>query len=395
MSGSTVEAKKSGAASPAAGGGSGNGGGSDPLASALVERHGFTPADAARALEAVSAVIRDELLRGGQVLLKDFATMKIVEKKAAIVKDPATGHQFITPAENVVTFVPADGFQKSIATAKLSSIVLAVPSNDTFARVIEFHFSRVGWRVFVVSSTEACVAHVKESGAHLVIIDHALEGSRRLVEELRCKIDTSRIPLIGLFPREGDPGRSTDFQVATDEHLVEPFEVYTLLMLAETELARSSEEEVIFDQQVAFQLGTTEANIERALEMLGRLLADSGMIADSQELLKAAAREALGNAAQHGNRDNPEKLIKVQYLLDKEKATVVVGDDGPGFDHERYTLRAQTKDAVSAARERHEQGRAGGLGIMLIQKCVDRVEYNDTGTVITLTKKLRPAAAAQ
>ncbi|HVY62479.1 MAG TPA: HU family DNA-binding protein, partial [Planctomycetota bacterium] len=115
-------------AAPAAAGGSG----SDPLAAALVERHGFKPAEASRALEAVGAVIRDELLRGGQVVLKDLAAMKIVEKKAAIVKDPATGHQFISPAENVVTFVPVESFQKRMAGAKLSSIVLAVPTNDTF-----------------------------------------------------------------------------------------------------------------------------------------------------------------------------------------------------------------------------------------------------------------------
>ena len=79
--------------------------------------------------------------------------------------------------------------------------------------------------------------------------------------------------------------------------------------------------------------------------------------------MAAAFREAIMNAGSHGNKDDAAKLIKVLYLLDKEKTTVVVQDEGGGFDHESYTLRAQTKDAVSAARERHEQGRVGGLGI--------------------------------
>ncbi len=364
----------------------------DLVAEALVEKHGFASDDAEKAVEAVFDVIRDELLKGGQVVVKDFASMKIVERKSHIVKDPQTGHQFITPAENVLSVVPIDGFQDRISSAKLSSSVLAVPSNDPFARVIEFHFSRVGWRVYVVNSTEQCVADLDKVGAHLAIVDHALEGGRLLVEQLRCGRATSRVPLISLFPRDRDPERSPEFQVTADEHLVEPFEVYTLLMLAESELARSSEEEVIFEQQVGFQFGTGEPNLERAIELLGRLLAASGMAGESQELLKAAFREAVGNAAQHGNRDDAKKLIKVQYLLDRGKATVVVADEGPGFDHERYTLRAQTKDAVSAARERHEQGRGGGLGIMLMQKCADRVEYNDTGNVISLAKKLQPAA---
>ena len=66
----------------------------------------------------------------------------------------------------------------------------------------------------------------------------------------------------------------------------------------------------------------------------------------------------------------------------------MVSDEGSGFDHEQYLLRATTKDVVTSARERHEQGRMGGLGIMLMQKCTDRLEYNDIGNTVTLTKYL-------
>jgi anti-sigma regulatory factor (Ser/Thr protein kinase)/nucleoid DNA-binding protein len=355
-----------------------------------LEEKGWSAAHAEKTLATVFDVIKAELLKGAQVVVKEFASMKIVEKKAHIVKDPETGHQYISPAENVVSFVPIDSFQKAIESAKLSSIVLAVPKNDPFARVIEFHFSRVGWRVTVVSSVDQCLAHFKDTAAHLVIVDHALESSRRLVEELKCKKATSLVPLIGLFPKEQDPERSTEFQITADEHLVEPFEVYTLLMLAESELARSSEEEVIFEQQVNFQFGTSEASLERANELAARLFSEAGLDEEAKVPLAAAFREAVGNAAQHGNKDNQQKLIRVQYLLDKEKITIVVVDEGPGFDHERYTLRGQTKDAVSAARERHEQGRQGGLGIMLMQRCTDKLEYNDIGNQITLTKFLKP-----
>ena len=37
----------------------------------------------------------------------------------------------------------------------------------------------------------------------------------------------------------------------------------------------------------------------------------------------------------------------------------------------------------------------GGLGIMMILKCCERVEYNTQGNQITLTKYLRPQAQAQ
>src|SRR5690606_7508422 len=123
-----------------------------------------------------------------------------------------------------------------------------------------------------------------------------------------------------------------------------------------------------------------------------RLFQASGLDEEGQVAMAAAFREAIMNAGSHGNKDNPERLIKVLYLLDKEKITVVVQDEGAGFDHESYTLRAQTKSAVDAARERHEQGRVGGLGIKLMMRCTDKLEYNDVGNMITLTKLLRPSA---
>jgi len=366
----------------------------DPIAAGLVLRHGMTPESAEKAARAVFDVLKQELLLGNPVTIPEFATLKVTEKRAQIVKDPATGHQFVTPAENVVALAPIDGFGKAIARAKLSSIVLAVPNHDTFAKVVEFHFSRVGWRVHIVASPADALARLSEEGSHLLIVDHGLPGSEELLAATRTSRKTAHVPVLALYPEGKDPSASKEFQVMADERLVEPFEVYSLLMIAESELARASEEEVIFDQQVSFQMGTRADNIEKAMDLLARLVAESGMHADSQELFTAACREALGNAAQHGNRDDPEKMIRAQYLLDKEKATLVVTDDGPGFDHERYALRALTKDPASAAIERHEQGRAGGLGIMLMLKCADKVEYSANGTTLTVSKRLTPLAQA-
>lgn len=345
-----------------------------------------------RLVDALVESIKDKLLKGHQVVLKDFAAIKVTEKKAQIVKDPETGHQYISPAENVVSFVPIDSFQRAIESAKLSSILLAVPSNDPFARVIEFHFSRVGWKVHFANTRAECLKALGSSGAYLTIVDHALKESAELIEDIKCTKASSMVPLIALYPAEKDPERCQDFMVLGDEHLVEPFEVYTLLMLAESELARSSEEEVIFDQQVNFQFGTREENIERANALGARLFGASGLDEEGQVAMAAAFREAVMNAGSHGNKDDAKKLIKVLYLLDKEKITVVVQDEGDGFDHDSYTVRAQTKDAVAAARERHEQGRVGGLGIKLMMRCTDRLEYNDVGNMITLTKLLKPSA---
>ncbi|MDP6959288.1 MAG: hypothetical protein QF645_10810, partial [Planctomycetota bacterium] len=59
-----------------------------------------------------------------------------------------------------------------------------------------------------------------------------------------------------------------------------------------------------------------------------------------------------------------------------------------GFNHELYVTSGSTRDAITAARERHQQGRMGGLGIMLMLRCCDRLEYNQHGNQLTIAKSI-------
>ena len=51
--------------------------------------------------------------------------------------------------------------------------------------------------------------------------------------------------------------------------------------------------------------------------------------------------------------------------------------------------RVAKQTAVDAARERHAEGRLGGLGIKLILQCTDKLEYNELGNELRMTKNLR------
>jgi serine/threonine-protein kinase RsbW len=360
--------------------------GKDDLVASLIEDGKLSKEAADKALTNAIKTLRQGLIQGKRVILPEFATLQIAEQKARIVRDPKTGHQYISPATKFVSIIPESSFQQEIDRTKLAAILLAVPRNDSFAKVVDFHFSRVGWRVLVVDSVEKCSKILEDGAAYLCIVDYAMSGAQDLVRVLKTQRSTSLMPVIVLFPKGRDPERADEFRVCGDEHLVEPFEVYTLLMLAESELARSSEEEVIFDQQVCIQFPTNEENLTTAGQFLADVLSYSGLDDEKQVALNAAFREAILNAAQHGNRYNPRTQVKVLYLLGKQKVTVVVTDEGQGFNHSVYMKRSESGDAVSAARERYEQGRLGGLGIMLMLRCTDQLEYNEKGNQITLTK---------
>ena len=141
----------------------------------------------------------------------------------------------------------------------------------------------------------------------------------------------------------------------------------------------------------SFQIHETEALVERANELVGHLLAQSGLDEEASAAHAVAFREAIDNAARHGNLSNEKRIIDVQYLVDREKVTIAVTDEGEGFETEIYLSRGVSSDPVEAARERNRAGRAGGLGIMLMLKCVDKLEYNYIGNKISLTKYVRKA----
>lgn len=282
--------------------------------------------------------------------------------------------------------------EKSMEKAKPVTILVAAAKSGSLAKSIESRFSRPGWQVKTFDSALSCRKALKAGAAHLCIIDYSLPDAQEFVHSAKSKKETCQVPVIVIFPEGRDPKRSDEFRVCGDWHLAVPFEVDALLALAENEVGRSGpdepDKEVKFSQRVSVQFPTREENLGKAGQFVSELLKESGLSEEKQVAISAAFREATINAAQHGNRYDRQKQIEVLYLLDREKITIIVSDEGEGFNHHLYLWRSETSDAVSAAKERYEQGSLGGLGIMLMLKCADRVQYNEKGNFITLTKFL-------
>ena len=104
--------------------------------------------------------------------------------------------------------------------------------------------------------------------------------------------------------------------------------------------------------------------------------------------LRTAVREAVDNAYRHGNKSQPEHKIYINYVLDQEKIVITVEDEGEGFDTEYYLALGREENAAARARKQRESGKTGGLGIMLMMKCLDTLEYNPVGNLAKLTKRI-------
>jgi anti-sigma regulatory factor (Ser/Thr protein kinase) len=309
-----------------------------------------------------------------------------------MVRPPSFAISFSSAMSGKVAFQPDDSLKNRANQYREASVLLVMPQVDFFVETLVYYFQRAGWKAEPVTTVEETRERIKSRRAYLLVIDTSVAAHQDLVEELKCNVETSSIPMILIFAKESMLYQPQDVLIVGDNNIFEPFEVRKLLDLIDDEVIRVSEEELIFRQQMQMHLPTEEKFIDKAIDRVNRMMSATGLTEERQNEMYVAFREAVLNAAQHGNKYVPDKRIEIQYLLDHEKLTLVVKDQGEGFDYNLYVKTGSADDPVTAARRRHMQGRMGGLGIMLMLRSVDKLEYFGIGNQVSLSKYVRKGA---
>jgi anti-sigma regulatory factor (Ser/Thr protein kinase) len=130
--------------------------------------------------------------------------------------------------------------------------------------------------------------------------------------------------------------------------------------------------------------------VDLAYNVSRKYLERIGLPEDDNVNVLTALYEAMDNAKRHGNKADPTKRIRLFFMDFPDRVSMSVVDEGKGFDYATILQRTEEQDALSAARERYMAGGMGGLGIRLMLKCVDKIEYEQEGSKIVLTKFKQP-----
>ena len=114
-----------------------------------------------------------------------------------------------------------------------------------------------------------------------------------------------------------------------------------------------------------------------------------------------AFREMLTNAIEHGGGFDPEQQVEISYLRAKHMVTCRISDPGEGFTLDEIPHAAianPTDEPLRHLEYRDAQGlRPGGFGVLLTQRLVDELVYNEQGNEVTLVKyiDLEPRTSAR
>ncbi|WP_204105811.1 MULTISPECIES: anti-sigma regulatory factor [Spirulina sp. CCY15215] len=98
--------------------------------------------------------------------------------------------------------------------------------------------------------------------------------------------------------------------------------------------------------------------------------------------IRLGLQEALVNAAKHGNNLDPSKQVSVQFSVTDNLYTWIITDQGIGFKP-NYSCSNAPEDLLPP--EESERGR----GLCLLHQIFDRVHWNQQGTQLRLSKRVK------
>lgn len=122
-------------------------------------------------------------------------------------------------------------------------------------------------------------------------------------------------------------------------------------------------------------------NVEVADEISRRVSVTAGFGEDEQQQIELAVHESLINAIAHGNRNDPNKSVRVRYSIYVNRLEVRVRDQGGGFDVSRVADPLAEENLLNVS----------GRGIFLIRSFMDDFQVQNVeggGTEVTLVKRL-------
>lgn len=115
-------------------------------------------------------------------------------------------------------------------------------------------------------------------------------------------------------------------------------------------------------------------NITIVEKLIDRLCEEYHIREEHYGNILIALTEAVNNAIYHGNRQDPDKQVVLQYEADEDTFYFRVEDEGPGFDYENIP--------DPTAPENLEK--PNGRGVFLMRHLSDEMEFSDDGRVVEM-----------
>jgi serine/threonine-protein kinase RsbW len=320
--------------------------------------------------------LRAELLRD-----PELADIPVVVCSAAADLDRRAGE--LLPAAVLCKPVELERLAEAVRAAAGSTRpgVLVVQEDPDLCQLLGLILEREGFAVWSApggrAATQFYRLHRDQIAVVLLDAGTSGEGGPATLAALR-EIDPG---VRAVFVSADPAGCGTESLLGTGAAAVlqKPFDLDELGRAVGRALACSRPE-----QQGAFCLSVRRAaDLPRVLDGVAEAMTRLGFPGRDVFGVRLALEEALVNAIKHGNKDDPNKRVRVRYRVTAEEFWAEVEDEGGGFD----------PDAVADPLADGALAKPSGRGLLLMRNYLDEVAHNARGNLVRLRKRRMPAGA--
>jgi len=216
-------------------------------------------------------------------------------------------------------------------------------------------------------------------------------------DQLKRDRETNLIPVIMVTAMHDAAHRAAGVRVGANGYLAKPFSRDQFFAAVDGALAwRKEHEGRGTSGEIHFDVRGESAYLQQVNDMLADLFAHTPLTDRQIKDLRQAVMEMGGNAIEWGHRKNADLVLTIVYRIDPGGVTLVIRDQGPGFNPREVPHAAADDDPIAHIDVRNDLGiREGGFGIMLAKGLVDEFRYNDKGNEVTLIKRFVTPASAR
>jgi anti-sigma regulatory factor (Ser/Thr protein kinase)/CheY-like chemotaxis protein len=261
--------------------------------------------------------------------------------------------------------------------------ILIVDNNDELRSMLEQVLRELGHEVVATGDREWALAREDLDEFDLIISDLTEDepGGMQLLSEIKRK--RLMVPVVISSDEAQQPGLVKAFKMGAANFLRLPYNKDELLNIVEKTLAyklRFIDDLRVLPfvrEKIDFELPSDLSLMDGVLHYLIERVSKLGLIKPERSNLFVALDEAFVNAVKHGNRNDPNKLVRITAEISPQEARFTVEDEGDGFNVQEIPDPCDPSNLFKTS----------GRGVLLIYNIMDEVKYNERGNRLTMIKR--------
>jgi serine/threonine-protein kinase RsbW len=262
--------------------------------------------------------------------------------------------------------------------------ILIVDNNDELRAILEQVLGNLGHDVMVTGDRNEALAR-RDLDAFDLIISDLTEDAEAVANSFN-ELQRKHL-LIPISANGTKPEYIKAFKMGAANYLRLPYNKDELREIVELTLSHklrycdSRTFVAHVHEKIEFELPSDLALMNGVLQYLLERVSKLGLIKPERSNLFVALDEAFVNAVKHGNKNDPNKLVRITAELSPKEASFTVEDEGEGFNVQ----------AIPDPCDPANLFKSSGRGVLLIYNIMDEVEYNKQGNRVKMIKRPEPS----